>query len=101
MSSRSHLDWPFFEDRHRKLAANVARWAADHIDETHGDDVDSACRDLVRKLGDAGWLKYCIGSLAHGTVGDVIDTRGICVIREILARRSGLADFAFAMQGLG
>ncbi len=32
---------------------------------------------------------------------EAIDTRAICLIRETLARHSGLADFAFAMQGLG
>ncbi len=61
--------------------------------DAHGHDVDEACRGLVRQLGDAGWLQYA--------VADTIDTRAVCLIRETLARHSGLADFAFAMQGLG
>ncbi|HUR89621.1 MAG TPA: acyl-CoA dehydrogenase family protein [Ramlibacter sp.] len=93
MADRSFLDWPFFEDRHRQLARDLDAWATQNIEfHPHG-DVDAACRALVRKLGAAGWLQ-------HAT-GDRIDTRAICLIRETLARHSGLADFAFAMQGLG
>ncbi|MFX4396935.1 acyl-CoA dehydrogenase family protein, partial [Acinetobacter baumannii] len=64
-------------------------------------DVDQACRDLVNLLGASGWLKNAIAGTAYGACADVIDTRAICLIRETLARHSGLADFAFAMQGLG
>src|SRR6476469_11100026 len=63
--------------------------------------VDDACRKLVRQLGEGGWLKYAIGGTAYGASADTIDTRAVCLIRETLARHSGLADFAFAMQGLG
>jgi acyl-CoA dehydrogenase len=87
------IDWPFFEPRHRTLARELDAWASRHVSQEHAADVDAACRALVESLGAGGWL-------AHA-VGDAIDTRAICLIRETLARHSGLADFAFAMQGLG
>jgi alkylation response protein AidB-like acyl-CoA dehydrogenase len=87
------LDWPFFEPRHRTLARDLEAWARQHVSQDHAADVDAACRGLVKSLGAGGWL-------AHA-VGDTVDTRAICLIRETLARHSGLADFAFAMQGLG
>jgi len=87
----SWLAWPFFEERHRKLAADIDAWSAKNIRDEDG-DVDAACRALVKSLGGAGWLDHCVGT---------IDTRAVCIIRETLARHSGLADFAFAMQGLG
>lgn len=93
MSDRAYLDWPFFEDRHRALARELDAWAAEHVAHVHGPDVDAACRQLVRTLGQGGWLQHA--------VGDRIDTRAICLLRETLGRHNGLADFAFAMQGLG
>ncbi|WP_395137525.1 AMP-binding protein [Schlegelella aquatica] len=96
-----HLGWPFFEDRHRKLARELDAWAAQHVPADHPHGVDAACRALVRSLGDAGWLIHVVGGQAYGGAVEVIDTRAICLIRETLARYSGLADFAFAMQGLG
>ena len=99
MSDTRYLDWPFFEERHRRLARELDAWASEHVPQHHGDDVDADCRALVRSLGAAGWLKHAVAG-AHGT-GGAIDTRAICVLRETLARHSGLADFAFAMQGLG
>ena len=100
MSDRRYLDWPFFEERHRTLARELDAWATQHVPHHHGADVDAECRALVRSLGAAGWLKHAVGGLPHGAA-DAIDTRAICLIRETLARHSGLADFAFAMQGLG
>jgi alkylation response protein AidB-like acyl-CoA dehydrogenase len=91
----SHLDWPFFEPRHRELALKLEAWAAEHLQDEHSGDVDATCRTLVKLLGRDGWLRHAVGS------GQAIDTRAICLIRETLARHSGLADFAFAMQGLG
>jgi alkylation response protein AidB-like acyl-CoA dehydrogenase len=96
-----HLDWPFFEERHRRLARELDAWAREHVPHAHGPDVDAECRALVRSLGAAGWLAHAVGGTAHGGAADVIDTRSICLLRETLARHSGLADFAFAMQGLG
>ena len=101
MSDTHYLDWPFFEQRHGDLARRLDAWATEHISQTHGDDVDAECKALVRSLGQAGWLQHAIGGTAYGGAGDTIDTRAICLIRETLARHNGLADFAFAMQGLG
>jgi acyl-CoA dehydrogenase len=101
MADQQYLEWPFLEPRHRALALALDGWATEHIDQRHGHDVDAACRALVRQLGDAGWLKYAIGGTAYGADSEAIDTRAVCLIRETLARHSGLADFAFAMQGLG
>jgi acyl-CoA dehydrogenase len=101
MNPTHHLDWPFFEDRHRALATELDAWAAAHISQQHGSNVDDECRQLVRQLGEAGWLRHAIAGREHGGVNDTIDTRAICLIRETLARHAGLADFAFAMQGLG
>ena len=96
MADRDYLDWPFLEPRHRTLALELDAWAEAHLRDAHGSDVDAACRALVKKLGAGGWLRHAIGG-----AGRQIDTRAICLIRETLARHAGLADFAFAMQGLG
>ena len=101
MSDTRYLDWPFFNLQHAQLARDIDQWASDHIAQTHSHDVDAECKALVKSLGQAGWLKYAIAGSAHGAASEVMDTRSICVIRETLARHSGLADFAFAMQGLG
>ncbi len=101
MSDKNYLAWPFFEERHRTLAQALDAWAAQHISQSHGSDVDAQCKSLVRQLGAAGWLRHAVGGRAYGGTADAIDTRAICLIRETLARHSGLADFAFAMQGLG
>jgi acyl-CoA dehydrogenase len=101
MADQNYLKWPFLEPHHRELALSLDAWAAQNIAQQHGHDVDAVCRGLVRQLGDAGWLKHAIGGTAYGAAGDAIDTRAVCLIRETLARHSGLADFAFAMQGLG
>jgi acyl-CoA dehydrogenase len=99
-----HLDWPFFEPRHRALAGELDAWAKAAVGHGHGEDraaVDAACRAHVRALGQAGWLGHAIAGREHGGAGEAIDTRSICLARETLARHDGLADFAFAMQGLG
>ena len=101
MSDTQYLDWPFFNPQHAQLARDLDQWACAHISQTHSHDVDAECKSLVRSLGQAGWLTYAIAGLAHGAASNVMDTRSICIIRETLARHSGLADFAFAMQGLG
>ena len=101
MSDTQYLAWPFFDDRHRDLAPKLESWATQHISHHHGPDVDAECRALVKTLGSAGWLRHAVGGVAYGGAAETIDTRAICLIRETLARHSGLADFAFAMQGLG
>ncbi|MEN9629055.1 MAG: hypothetical protein RJA10_2282, partial [Pseudomonadota bacterium] len=101
MSDTGYLDWPFFEDRHRALARELDAWAVANIPHDHGPDVDAECRALVRQLGAAGWLRHAVGGTAWGGAAEAIDTRSICLLRETLGRHSGLADFAFAMQGLG
>ncbi len=101
MSDTKYLKWPFFEERHRQLANDLDAWATKNISQTHGHDVDQECRDLVKLLGRDGWLKHAVAGVSDGGATDVIDTRSVCLIRETLGRHSGLADFAFAMQGLG
>src|SRR5215831_14120327 len=97
MPDKSFLSWPFFEDRHRVLAEAIDTWCPTHLSADHG-DIDTACRDLVAKLGRDGWLMHtAIDPDAPGA----LDVRTLCLIRETLARHDGLADFAFAMQGLG
>jgi acyl-CoA dehydrogenase len=101
MIDLAHLAWPFFGDAHRQFAPGLAQWASRnvvaHID--HG-EIDRTCRVLVRELGDAGWLKAVVPG-AYGGLSDKIDVRTLCLARETLAWHDSLADFAFAMQGLG
>ena len=113
MSDKSYLDWPFLDDRHRDLERSLDAWASINIPHQHGPDVDAECRALVKLLGAGGWLQHAVGTPESVRPEPVeglrqaqperseIDTRSICLIRETLARYSGLADFAFAMQGLG
>ncbi len=101
MGDKNYLTWPFFEPRHAALEQALDAWAAQHVAGAHAEDVDAACRQLVRLLGEGGWLRHAVGGTEYGGIGDSIDTRAICLIRETLARHNGLADFAFAMQGLG
>ncbi len=100
MADRSFLDWPFFDESHRRLADDLDAWCRAEIQPGHGKDVDAECRALVRKLGEGGWLRYCVPA-AYGGKHEALDVRSLALIRETLARHSGLADFAFAMQGLG
>ena len=101
MSDTTYLAWPFFDDRHRELQARLEGWATDNISQAHHADVDAECRALVKSLGAAGWLRHAVAGAEFGGAGEALDTRALCLIRETLARHSGLADFAFAMQGLG
>jgi acyl-CoA dehydrogenase len=93
-----HFDWPFFDDAHRALARALDAWTAVQAVPHH--DVDDACRRWVRALGAAGHLRHCVPA-AHGGAREALDSRSLCVARETLAFHDGLADFAFAMQGLG
>ena len=95
MADRSFLTWPFFDDSHRTLADNLEGWAKTNLSNADHIDTDIETRELVRSMGAAGWLKYT------GSHTGTLDVRKICLIRETLARHNGLADFAFAMQGLG
>jgi acyl-CoA dehydrogenase len=101
----SHLDWPFFEARHRKLAGAISAWLGrlpvEPRDSRAGPaSTDDACREWVRRLGSAGYLRYCVPSDWEGA-HDTVESRSLCVLRESLAAHDALADFAFAMQGLG
>ena len=91
MADKSFLTWPFFRRPSPRAAADLDAWCAAHLQVDHG-DVDAACRRLVADLGDAGWLQH---------TGGTLDVRSLSLIRETLARHDGLADFSFAMQGLG
>jgi acyl-CoA dehydrogenase len=96
MPDRSFLAWPFFEPRHRELADELQQWCSANLAGRFAEDLDSECRTLVRELGAAGFLKLCV---AEGTRRP--DVRSLAIARETLAYHSALADFAFAMQGLG
>jgi acyl-CoA dehydrogenase len=96
MADRSSLSWPFFDPRHRELADDLQDWCADNLVGRFADDVDSECRSLVRELGAAGFLKLCVARVDNRP-----DVRSLAIARETLAYHSALADFAFAMQGLG
>ena len=94
----AHLALPFFDDVHRALGPRLADWIGrQQVDES---DDRQACRDWVRRLGDAGWLRYCVPAGVGGAL-DKLDSRALVILRETLAFHSPLADFAFAMQGLG
>jgi acyl-CoA dehydrogenase len=108
-SSSSFLDWPFFSAGHRELAQRLGQWADAHLARASvaedRDSVDGACRELVRTLGRAGWTRHCVPEQTAGTAASSgraeFDVRALALIRETLARHDALADFAFAMQGLG
>ena len=93
MDRFAHYGWPFFEERHAKLAAQAEAWARENLSHAHGEDADAICRRLVRDLGCAGYL--------HHAVAETHDVRSIALLREVFAYHAGLADFAFVMQGLG
>jgi acyl-CoA dehydrogenase len=97
VADKTFLSWPFFTDRHRALAEAIERWSAANLPVDHS-DVDAACRDLVARLGRDGWLTH---TAPDPDEPSPLDVRTLCLIRETLARHDGLADFAFAMQGLG
>jgi acyl-CoA dehydrogenase len=101
MIDLEHLAWPFFAAPHRDFAIRLADWTERtlhaHIDHA---DVDRSCRALVRVLGEAGWLKAVVPA-AYGGLTERLDVRTLCLAREVLAWTDSLADFAFAMQGLG
>ncbi|MDH6186497.1 acyl-CoA dehydrogenase family protein [Polaromonas sp. CG_23.6] len=98
----THLALPFFDDVHRELGARLADWIPGQQVDEHDDR--RACREWVQRLGDAGWLRYCVPAGADGAWGGALpalDSRALVILRETLAFHSPLADFAFAMQGLG
>ena len=101
-SSTVHLALPFFDDVHRELGQKLVAWIPDqHIDES---DDRQACKDWVKLLGEQGWLRYGVPAGPQGAWGgalDKLDSRALVILRETLAFHSPLADFAFAMQGLG
>ena len=106
MNSAAHLAWPFFEASHRDFKVSLQDWTSKQFAGLHGHDesrdaIDKECVSMVKALGQGGWLKPAIAGKAHGGASEVIDTRTICLLREELAWHHGLADFAFAMQGLG
>jgi acyl-CoA dehydrogenase len=98
MSDKTFLQWPFFDPRHQELADQLERWATENLAGVDHSNTDNACRALVAALGRDGWLKH---SAVDPTQDAPLDVRTLCLIRETLARHDGLADFAFAMQGLG
>src|SRR4051794_34493374 len=102
MADRTFLNWPFFDESHRKLAEDLDNWCegeSEFFAQSHQQDVDTACRNIVTKLGDAGWLRFAVPK-AYGGATENLDVRSLCIMRETLARRSGLVEFCFALQGL-
>jgi alkylation response protein AidB-like acyl-CoA dehydrogenase len=99
MADKTYLDWPFLDDSHRKLQSDLVAWC-EQYDFGDEEDVDNRCRQLVADLGKAGWLKNCVPA-KWGGASEKLDVRSIALCRETLAYYSGLADFSFAMQGLG
>ncbi len=97
MTDKTFLRWPFFADRHVAVAEAIERWSVANLPVDHS-DTDAACRHLVRQLGQGGWLSH---TAPAPEAMQPLDLRTLCLIRETLARHDGLADFAFAMQGLG
>ncbi|WP_337188149.1 acyl-CoA dehydrogenase family protein [Phenylobacterium sp.] len=100
MPDKTFLDWPFFEARHQALHAGLVSWCGQGLADARHDDVEAACRALVAQLGGGGWLRYCVPA-AYGGMSETLDVRALCLAREILGYHSALADFSFAMQGLG
>jgi acyl-CoA dehydrogenase len=100
MSLAETLSWPFFEEHHRSFADALARWADATLPGLPHDDVDEACRARVAALGRAGFLQAVVPA-EYGGLHAGFDVRTLCIAREVLGFRDGLADFAFAMQGLG
>lgn len=102
MSDRSFLAWPFFAEAHRALADALDAWATTSLaGAAHAaHEVDETCRMITGALGEAGWLRYAV-PLAYGGAFERLDVRALCLVRETLARHDPLADFVFAMQGLG
>lgn len=104
MNDTSWLEWPFFDGRHAELAERLDAWCASTLAHVDHRDTDAACRQMVRELGEGGWLRIGVPAGPDGCWGGrspAIDSRSLCIVRETLARHDGLADFAFAMQGLG
>ena len=88
------LSWPFYDDHHREVLDWADDWClANPVD--HG-DIDAECRRLVRSLGQVPLLQLLNPYSSSG-----YQVRSMGLVRERLAYHSGLADFAFAMQGLG
>jgi len=101
MPPLAHFAWPFFDEKHRQFAPALAAWAGREVGQyVDHSNVDRSCRALVRALGEAGWLRAVVPA-AYGGLSEKLDVRTICAAREILAWHDSLADFAFAMQGLG
>jgi acyl-CoA dehydrogenase len=99
--SREHLEWPFLGQEHRTLARELDAFIADGgLGDIDHHDADAATKTLVARLGAASFLRHCVPR-AHGGISEEIDSRALCIIRETLAYADGLADFSFAMQGLG
>src|SRR3954462_2906805 len=99
MADTSFLSWPFFADAHRDLARDLDSWCAREIEPLEGkedEDLDRTCREIVRRLRGGGWLRHAVAAEDRR-----LAVRSLCLIRETLGRFSGIADFAFARQGLG
>ncbi len=99
--SNQFLEWPFFDDAHRRMAGEFEAWVHTHHDalESEGMTEVEAVRVQARLLGEGGWLSLLLPAALDGP-RDKVDVRSLCLVRDLLARVSGLADCTFAMQGL-
>lgn len=100
MAEQTYLQWPFFTDVHRQLERDVQAWRDGRLTLEDEEDAPAACRSYVAQLGGAGWLRHAVPR-AYGGASESIDVRSLCLVRETLGYASSLAEFAFAMQGLG
>jgi len=96
-----HVRWPFFEEHHQQLARRLAEWVAGRLRWEEPEDLEAERRRLLGELARGGWLRYAVAGQEHGGVQNGLDVRALCLIREVLSYHEGLADFVFALQGLG
>src|ERR1700678_2111299 len=101
MPKQDHLNWPFFDPHHRLLASELDRWSSENLQNVEQADLAKTCRRLVRKLGDGGWLRHAVAGKSYRGASDTPDVRTLCLMREGLAQRAGLAVSSFAMQRPG
>ncbi|MGR3425089.1 MAG: acyl-CoA dehydrogenase family protein [Sagittula sp.] len=94
-------EFPFVEDRHRRLAAEVSAFAAAEpaFAEVEPEDGAAATVHFIRRMGEAGLLTHAV--CPPDDPARKPDSRSLAIIREVLSYHSAVADCAFAIQGIG